>query len=326
MLPLKDGTIAAHRLTDGHPLWKTELTTEQPLAADADRVYVAAAQAIHALSAADGITAWRLSPVATLTAPPLAHAGWLIAAAGGELLAIRAVDGALLWRKPVGPVASRPALDGDLLVVSIADGRVIGLDLQSGDERWERAVGSAPGEPLVIGGRVYVGTAEKTFSVLHASSGRREYQLRVGALPRGRAAADDRHVYFTAMDNVLRALDRGDGARKWKRPLTYRPAAGPVLLGAVVLVPGPVTSLPAFDSASGAPAGQVGFPGLLATLPVFVETPEGQPVVVGITGGLANIWTLSMLGPSPAPALPLQPLTALPGEVVPLPRPRPLVQ
>ena len=31
----------------------------------------------------------------------------------------------------------------------------------------------------------------------------------------GRAVFDDRHVYFTALDNVLRALDRNHGALRW---------------------------------------------------------------------------------------------------------------
>ena len=36
--------------------------------------------------------------------------------------------------------------------------------------------------------------------------------LSVGAAVIGRAAADDTHVYFVALDNLLRAHDRKNGA------------------------------------------------------------------------------------------------------------------
>ena len=138
VVPLSTGAIAAHALRDGALLWSTELRAEQSLAADGDRVYVASGEAIHALGAVDGRVAWRAPAGARLTAPPLAHAGWVIAAAGGELIAIRASDGTVVWRKHVGPVEFRPSLDGDLLVVSIVDGQIAALDVRDGSPRWTR--------------------------------------------------------------------------------------------------------------------------------------------------------------------------------------------
>jgi outer membrane protein assembly factor BamB len=243
----------------------------------------------------------------------------VIVAAAGDLLAIRAADGAVLWRRSVGPVEFRPSLDGELLVVAIADGRVLALELSTGEPLWERQLGATPGEPLVIGCRVYVGTKDKFFYILHASSGRRDARLRIGAAPTGRAAIDDRHVYFAAMDNVLTAIDRGHGARKWNKGLTYRPVAGPVIVGGFVTVPGYVASLPAFSSATGSQAGQVAFASRLAALPVFVDPPDGVPTVLAIIGDLENNWALTMIQASMVPAIPISPLTDLPGEAVPLP-------
>jgi outer membrane protein assembly factor BamB len=323
VVPLQAGSLAAHRLTDGKPLWTYKVAAEHPLASDADRVYVASGEALHALDAATGAPAWRVAGQGKVTAPPLAHAGWVIAAMGGEVLALRATDGMIVWRKPVGPVEFRPALDGDLLVVSVTDGRVLALSIQDGTERWAVALESEPTDAFVIGDRVYVGTTAKTFLTLQAKSGRRARPARlVGALTNGAAAADDRHVYFGAMDNQVWATDRADGAIEWRKQLPYRPATGPVLLDGVVVVPSYVASLPAFNARTGAPAGQLVFPAQLVVLPLFARTPDGVQAVVAITG--ANDWTLSMMVPSAlssVPAPPLQPLTVLPGVVVPPPRP-----
>ncbi|MGH9308717.1 MAG: PQQ-binding-like beta-propeller repeat protein, partial [Vicinamibacterales bacterium] len=127
VLPVQEQGLSAHAYGDGHPLWTSEIEPEQPLAADAERVYVAAGELIHALHGQTGAAAWRVPAGGPVTAPPVAHAGWVIAAAAGDVLAIRAADGAVVWRKHLGPVEFPPAIDGDLLVVPIADGRALGV-------------------------------------------------------------------------------------------------------------------------------------------------------------------------------------------------------
>jgi outer membrane protein assembly factor BamB len=317
VLPLQ-GELAGHHLDDGRRLWNAEITAEQPLASDHERVYVAAGETLHALDAQTGAPAWKSASPGPFTAPPLAHAGWVIAASAGDLLAIRASDGTVVWRKHIGPVEFPPALDGDLMIVSVTDGRVVALDIRDGTVHWDVHLGSAPTDPFVIGGRIYVGSEAKTFFTLHASSGREESKRPIGALVRGRAVADNRHVYFAAMDNLLWAVDRRDGAIEWREGLKYRPAGGPVLLGGVVFVPGYEAVLPAFNPINGSPAGDIGFPTRLSALPVLAAAADGVPYALSITGGLDNKWMLTMMGPSAAPELKLEPLTALPGERVPV--------
>jgi outer membrane protein assembly factor BamB len=283
---------------------------------------VADAAAIHALSAKDGSVAWRAVAGRPITAPPLAHAGWVIVAAAGDLIAIRAADGAVLWRKPLGPIEFRPALDGDLLVVSLVDGRLMALNLKDGSERWTTDLRSSPGEPFVIGGRVYVSTLNKIFYALFAESGRIEDHPAIGAPLRGRVAVDDQRVYMAGLDNMLRVVRRDGGALLWQKSLVYRPAAGPVLIGNTVIVPGRAeTPLPAFAVEDGASAGTVGFDGSLVALPVFTTLPDQRLAAVGITGGLDNKWTVSLRTPSLVRAIAAQPLTALPGEALPIPQP-----
>jgi outer membrane protein assembly factor BamB len=322
IVPLRTGVITAHSLTDGAVRWTVPLTAAKALAADEQRVYVADGEMLHALSATDGKVAWRVVGGRPMTAPPLAHAGWVLLAAAGDLIAIRADDGEVLWRKTLGPIEFQPALDGDLLVVSMVDGRLIALNLKDGSDRWTRDLHSSPGEPFAIGDRVYVGTQDRTFYVLYASSGRIEDHRPIGAQLRGRVAVDNERVYMTGLDNMLRVVRRRGGAIRWQKSLVYRPAAGPVLIGETVVVPGYVeTPLPVFAADTGAQAGALGFGGPLVALPVFTTLPDGRLAAVGITGGLENKWTISVRTPSLVPPIALQPLTVLPGAALPLPQP-----
>ena len=318
--PAPEGIIA-HSLRDGAVRWSVKVAAEKPLAADAERVYVADGEAIHAFSAADGSVAWRTVAGRPITAPPLAHAGWVIVAAAGDLIAIRAADGVVLWRKPLGPIEFRPALDGDLLVASLVDGRLVALNLKDGSERWTANLKASPGEPFAIGGTVYVGTRDKIFYAIIADSGRIEDHPRIGGPLRGRVAVDDQRVYMAGLDNMLRVVRRDGGALLWQKSVVYRPASGPVLIGNRVVVPGLETGLPAFAVDSGAAAGTLAFDGSLVALPVFTTLPDKQLAAIGITGGLDNKWIISLRTPSLVPRFETQPLTALPGEVVPIPQP-----
>jgi outer membrane protein assembly factor BamB len=317
VVPLRTAVVA-HRVNDGQRIWTTELVAEQPLASDDERVYVAAGEALHALNATNGSVAWRVGGTGKVTAPPLARAGWVIVALGGEVLALKGSDGTVVWRKTVGAVEFRPALDGDLLVVPVVDGRVVAINLQDGSERWTKTLDAEPTEPYVIGERVYVSTTAKLFVTLRAGSGRVEWPIKVGALTKGQAVSDDRHIYFAAMDNLLWATDRENGAIEWRKALQYRPAGGPVLLDGVVVVPSYVATLPVFHVKDGTAAGELTFPTRLAMLPLFVQI-NGIHGVIAITG--ENDWTLSMRVPPLVPPAPTSaPLTEPPGVAVPPPR------
>jgi outer membrane protein assembly factor BamB len=317
VVPLSTGVLVAHAERDGAQLWSTELRAEQSLAADSERVYVAAGEAIHAFAAGTGRVAWRVPVGARPTAPPLAHAGWVLAAAGGELIAIRAADGTVMWRKKVGPVEFRPSVDGDLLVVSIVDGQIAALDVRDGSPRWTRRLGASPTEPLAAGDRVYVGTKDRYFYALRSSSGGIVDHMRIAAEVLGRITVTDEHVYFAALDNTINALRRRDGSIRWHKGVLYRPGAGPVVLGDVVVVPGYVESpLPAFSAATGAAAGTVPFGGLLVALPLFTKLPDGRDAAIGVIGGLENKWMVTLQTPSIVPPIPVQPLTVLPGVAV----------
>ena len=316
---LSTGALTAHRLANGAQLWSVELPVEQPLAADDAHVFVASGEAVHALRGDDGAVAWRAATGA-ITAPPLVHAGWVIVAGGNALSAFRAADGTRVWRRDVGAGARRPFIEGDALFAALGDGRILRLDLQDGMTRWERRLAGAPGEPFVADDRLYVGSG-KYFYCLDADDGSVEWEKRIGAEVRGRPAADADRVYFAALDNELRALDRRHGALRWHRGVPFRPSAGPIVLDSTVIVPGPVAELRAFDAASGTAVKGFALAQPIVTAPAVLSGGEpAQLRIAAVTGGLNNEWRLAVFGPAgePPEGIALEPLTALPGAAIPL--------
>jgi outer membrane protein assembly factor BamB len=323
VVPLQSGALSAYQIEDGRSIWSIELLPAWPMTADDERVYVVSGDALYAIDLGNGSTAWRTTGV-TPTAPPVVRSGWLVLATKEGVIALRAADGAELWRRDVGTIPFRPAIDGDFLYLSILDGRVAALDLPTGTERWTRRLEGHPFEPLAIGGRVYVGAADKYFYALDASSGAVDWRMRVGAEPRGRPTADADHVYAVSLDNVLRAFDRGHGALEWNEGLPFRPAAGPLVLGPAVTVPGGARAMPAFGTADGRQVGTIQFEATLAALPAVARLENGTAALAVVTGDLASQWKLSLLDPMPAlPVLPVAPLSAVPGDVIPLGWPEP---
>ena len=84
------------------------------------------------------------------------------------------------------------------------------------------------------GDRVYVGAADQSFYCLKARDGEVDWSWRIGALVVGAARRAETNVYFVALDNVVRALDRHSGVQQWQHPLRRRAASGPVIVRGVV--------------------------------------------------------------------------------------------
>ncbi len=315
VVPLQGGHVTARRIADGKQTWQVEVPIERPIAADADRVYVPSADAIQALELSTGAPQWR-ADTGLLTAPPLVQAGWVVAAAAGNLSAFRATDGMVVWQRNVGTIEFKPAIDGDFLFVPLVEGPLICLNLQTGETIWQQELGGSPGEPMPIAGKVYVGAADKIFYVINAENGEVSWKYRVGAAPRGRAVVDEEHIYFVALDNTLRALDRGHGAVQWRKGLKYRPAEGPLIIRGGIVVPGAVPTLAVF-SPDGAGLTDLTFPSTVVGFSNVSVDESGATLLSVVSGDLEHPWTLWLLEPSKEPPpLPLVALTALPGVTI----------
>jgi outer membrane protein assembly factor BamB len=327
-LALQSGVVVAHRISDGVEAWRVEMRTDQPIVVDGTRVFVASGEAVHALASGDASVVWR-APTGTLTAPMLVQDGWMVVASAKELAAFRSEDGARVWARELGPQRNRPTIEGDNLYVPLDDGRLFALDLRTGADRWVRRLVSprkpeagtaapALSEVLAYPDRLFLGASDGRVLALNAVDGSLEWPFTIGAVLRGRPVGDGRRVFVTAMDNVVRAFDRGNGALLWHPTLPFRPTA-PVLLGTRLVIPGASAEVRAFDAA-GRPAGQIKLEAALAIPPAFSKSTGGS-IMAGVTGGLDGQWKLFVVEESRA--IPVVPLTVLPGVSVPVAPPTP---
>jgi outer membrane protein assembly factor BamB len=308
---LRNGTIVARAIRDGAEVWHRSVTTERPIAIDGELLFVAEADRILALRAATGETAWE-RPFPALTAPIVAKSGWLMLAAGQKLTAVRAKDGSPLWELTLGSMTAPPSIDGDRVYVSVADGRVLALGIENGSTLWQQMLEGPPAAPLGAGDRVYVGAGDRRFYCLKARDGEVDWSWRIGALVIGRPAVSESNVYFVALDNVVRALDRQSGVQQWQHALRRRASSGPVLVRGIVLVPSSSSAeIYSWTEDEGKPAGTIQTPAEPAVPPDVEAGTNAEPRMLVVTGNLTGIWQLTLIGA--AVERPMEPLAALPG-------------
>ncbi|MCU1384593.1 MAG: hypothetical protein JWL71_3290 [Acidobacteria bacterium] len=258
--------LVAYDLLAGTQQW---LVSAQPLmdpVAGGGLVFVLESDTLKALRAADGAVAWELPFADKLAVHPVWDNGWLVVAlATGEARAYRATDGQLIWSRDLKSAAhALPALAADRVYVPTADGRIIALRVESGEPIWERRLGGAGNDILALDERLYVGSQDNFFYCVMTEDGRVDWRWRTGGDVIGRPVADDRYVYFVALDNVLRAMNLSSGGQQWMRPLPMRPASGPIIVGATIVVAGQAPPLRAFNMKDGIQAGVLTGAGIAA--------------------------------------------------------------
>jgi outer membrane protein assembly factor BamB len=278
-VPLQSGRLVALDRETGESEWSRELNSRSPALAVGGRLYVAIAGELQALDAATGHTIWRV---------PLAHEGAPLASGGGRLLvstptglvAVDAAGGERVWARPLEATGALSSIvaGGQVVYAVSTDARVTALSLSSGETHWTHTLSGTLSPPAVARDRVFVGSSARTFYAFHAQSGRLEWRWRTGGDVMG-AVADDDRVYLVTVDNFLRALNRGNGNQRWRRELSTRPVAPPVIVGGHVLVPGVSPALSAFETTTGTPVATYGAPGVEAgPSPTLQGSPLVDPV------------------------------------------------
>jgi outer membrane protein assembly factor BamB len=230
--------------------------------------------------------------------------------------AFRASDGGLIWRRDGGaPAAAPPSLAADRVYVAMTDHRILALHVASGEPVWEQRVAGQPGDILALDDRIYVGADDDYFYCLLAGSGRVDWAWRAGADIVGRGAADHDRVYFTALDNVLRALDRRTGNQRWMRSLPLRPGSGPVVAADTVFVRGVGSVVRAYGARNGEPAGELPVDGDVVAGPhLAAGTPLPMIVITArsLQQGATVRAFIRSIEPETAPAAPLPDLVRPP--------------
>jgi outer membrane protein assembly factor BamB len=283
--------LAAYDVASGTQQWIVDARPRLRPAVGDGLVFSLEPDAIVARRISDGSVDWQKALADGIATPPVWDNGWLVLATdAGAVLTFRAKDGELLWRKDVGSRAHAvPALAADRIYVPTEDGRLVALQVEDGATIWERRLGGPVGEVLALEDRVYAGTKDQFLYCVSVKDGRVDWRWRTGGPVVGAPIADERNVYFAAMDNVLRALSRTNGAQRWIRPLPLRPAWAPVMAGTTLIVSGQASNLRAYAAKDGRPAGDLSNDGEVADAPrIFAGTDPELPRLLVITRDIAK--------------------------------------
>lgn len=273
---LSGDTIVAVSLTNGTVAWQTPLTEgRRPLVAGG-RVFVPGRGGIVSLDATTGTTLWERQ-VEVTSAPTLAGDRLLVGSAT-TLMSIRATDGTSEWTADLeAPLAQPPVAGADRVYLVLADGTVVALSVLDGRPLWRRHLGDKVSPAVLAGDRLVVGTTANAFFGLQAGNGTIAWRWRVGGDGVGAGGNAD-VVALTALDNVLRAVERGTGNQRWKKTLPGRPAHPPEVVGDLIIVSSMAPTVRAFDVLDGDLVGTYTAPAELEG-PALVP-PAGSPVAM----------------------------------------------
>jgi outer membrane protein assembly factor BamB len=279
-VPLRDSSFSALTRETGTTEWTQPLQVVTTPAADNQRVYLATADSIRALDAANGRELWSTAIANTVTAPLTLDREWLLAVVEpGEVLALRRSDGTITWRRAVGartlfPVAS----SGDALYLSLSDNRLVALALATGELLWEQRLPGVISEPAASRDRIFVGSTDNVLYAFHRN-GTLAWKWRNGGDVIG-VAIDNDAVYIASLDNIIRAVNPGNGNQRWRRSTVTRPTFPPRAYGGTLVLSGVKPAVTSFVGSTGADQGTFEAGGELVGPPLVDAAP--RPFRVGL--------------------------------------------
>jgi hypothetical protein len=159
---------------------------------------------------------------------------------------------------------------------------------------------------------VFVGSTDNFFYAFDSKSGNLEWKWRSGGDVIGAAVDEEENVYFASLDNILRAVKRGNGNQRWKEEIPSRPALPPRAFGRIVVTAGVAPQITAFSAKTGERLGSYTAPAELEGPPLIDPVLKPYRVTfVTITrdGRAVGLRSSRLMFPEPK----LEPLQPLPG-------------
>ncbi len=318
--PLPAQLVALDRET-GATRWTSSVSTRLPPVLTHGVVVVATASGLEALDPRTGEREWTLGVERPARGRMITQGPLLMAALeGGELIAVHLERREIVWRRSVAPsdLVSMTA-DAQGVYFATADSRLVSVNLSDGADRWDRSLNGGLSEVVVDRDRLFVGSTTRSFWSLDARTGRDKSWTWNGIIFGGAiigAAVQGDKIYVVSWDNIVRALDRDNGAQQWKEPVT-RPLFPPRVLNGIVAVVGVSPTLSTFRADNGSPVSTWAFPNdlLLQGSPLIDKPAPYRVSIVAVfrDGQVFGLRSTGMLFKEAAPV----PLTTLPGRSVP---------
>ena len=271
-IPIQPEQIQALSRATGAKVWRRDIETAWPPLLLNGVLYVAASDEIHALDPATGAQKWRtpfehpmIAPLAGCRPPGsgIKSADRLIGVfEQGIVIAFAADDGRMLWSHELGAASHlAPVSDGMRVFFALDDSRVVALNLAG---RHARVGAEARGDaqPAVGRARSRVRRIEQQLS-LRARQRARPAGVEVAVRRRRdwRQRRQQGGAYYASLDNVLRAVNRGNGNQRWIKEIPTRPLLPPrtfgdgVVFEEIVVLTGVTSEIDAFAAKTGAAAG-----------------------------------------------------------------------
>ena len=303
-------------------------TTFAPVFAGPD-LLVTGDGVIDALRATDLESRWQKALPGKVAFAPVARSGWaFVALADGAVLGLRTDTGAIVWTAPaVAAPTVAPSVEGDRLYTGGAGGLVHARDAGTGADVWSVTLDGDVTALAAVEGHVFAATASRFLYALDARRGQTRWRFRIGGTAIGLAVDEDR-VIAVMLDQTARAFKIGSGAQVWRRPLSFRPAGGPVVAGGSVLVTGYAPNVRMLDRRTGELQGTYTMPLAAESGGVALEALIGGPVYQSGATLFDDLvilmtqqgWIHAMRRMFEPPGAPL---TAWPGAALPAPEPPP---
>lgn len=320
-VPASPAQLVALDRQTGVTRWTSSVSTRLPPVLTHGVVVVATPGGIEALDPRTGEREWNLALDRPARTRMLTQDALLVTALeGGELIAVHLDRREVLWRRSIG-TSDLVSLAADTAAVyfATADSRIVSVNLSDGTDRWNRALTGGLSELVVDRDRLFVGSTTRSFWSLDARTGKdKSWQwngIIFGGAIIGAAVQGDK-VFVVSWDNIVRALDRGNGSQKWKEPVT-RPLFPPRIFEGIVTVVGVSPTLSTFRADTGSPISTWAFPNelLLQGAPLIDKPAPYRVSIVAVfrDGQVFGLRSTEMLFKEVVPV----PLTTLPGRSVP---------
>ncbi|HEY6507642.1 MAG TPA: PQQ-binding-like beta-propeller repeat protein, partial [Vicinamibacterales bacterium] len=249
--------------------------------------------------------------------PPLALVGSDRAAYvldAGAVIAVDSSTGRVRWVHPLESPPTTLAAGTSAVAVTLSDARVVVLSTADGRLVWARELEGQLTAATWSGTVLVVGSSARAAWGLDARDGDVKWRWPLGGSV-AVVAADPERAFLATRDNLLRAVNRGNGHQRWQQDLGTRVQDTVVLDGAVLVV-GLTPTLSLYDSLKGTALGTYEAPGKVLGTPLVDRTlrPGAVSVVVLLRDG--HLVGLQAVGLA-FREQPVRALTGLPGRTMP---------
>jgi outer membrane protein assembly factor BamB len=298
--------LEARAAATGDIAWRHPNPSWQAIAATGTLVLGVSGDHAYALDAATGRTRWVTETTGTNTR--LAIDGRHLLMVSDNDLLLRDVEaGTPLWRAGLTAAPAAPAAFGpDSVTIAQQDGTVLAFDRASGAARWQTTLTSAARALTVEAPVVYAGLSNGAFCALNDRNGSERWCFALRVPMAGAAVVDGDVVRVALLDNSLRSFHRLNGAMGPPVSLGHRPASGPWLTPATLVVALTTGEFVLIDRSSGRTltrlhtrAGEA--PHLMERSAI---SPDGG-LLASLTIAPGGERRLSVYRPRPATALPI---------------------